>query len=116
MAGVNHAAHPIIATGRNMLNFKNICIRSVRFGRIRLLVFTHAVFFQLYILRPLAMIVAGGRDSHQPGPVGYTLSRLRIALTRLVDRRAIMPIVTEMRVAKCAQMRAAVCIKGAKLT
>ena len=40
----------------------------------------------------------------------------REALTRLVDRRAIMPSVTEMRVAKCAQIRTAVCTKGAKLT
>ena len=35
------------------------------------------------------------------------------ALTRLVDRRAMMPSVIEMRVVKCAKMRTAVCTKGA---
>ena len=40
----------------------------------------------------------------------------RVALTRLVDRRAMLPSVIEMRFAKCAQMRTAVCTKGAKLT
>ena len=40
----------------------------------------------------------------------------RVSLTILVDRRAIMPSVTKMRVANCAQMGTAVCTKGAKLT
>ena len=38
----------------------------------------------------------------------------RVALTMLVDRRAIMPSVTKMRIANCAHIGTAVCTKGAK--
>ena len=44
------------------------------------------------------------------------ITRVPYAITRLVDRRAMLPSVAEMRVAKCAQMRTAVCTNGAKLT
>ena len=48
--------------------------------------------------------------------VNATRTRQGIALTRLVVRRAMLPRLTEMRVAKYAQMRTAVCTNGAKLT